>query len=129
MNFVATGWLLGGQRADLVLALQVFINLLNIALDLLLGVVMGWGLVGVAWATVVAEVTGSGLSLVLTARIAARRGAPFQLAAVRDLQAFRRIASVNTTFSSAPSCRFARSPRSRRSAPAWANWSFAANGI
>lgn len=96
VNFVAMGWLLGGQRADLVLALQVFINLLNVALDLLLGVVMGWGLVGVAWATVVAEVTGSGISLVLTARIAARRGAPFRLAAVRDLQAFRRIASVNT---------------------------------
>lgn len=96
MNFVAMGWLLGGQRADLVLALQVFINLLNVALDLLLGVVMGWGLVGVAWASVMAEVTGSGIGLVLTARIAARRGAPFRLAAVRDLQAFRRIASVNT---------------------------------
>ena len=44
VNFVAAGWLLGVQRADLVLALQVFINLLNVALDLLLGVVLGWGL-------------------------------------------------------------------------------------
>lgn len=96
VNFVAAGWLLGAQRADLVLALQVFINLLNVALDLLLGVVLGWGLVGVAWATVIAEVSGSGISLALTARLAVKRGAPFRLAAVRDLQAFRRIASVNT---------------------------------
>ncbi len=95
VNFVAAGWLLGVQRADLVLALQVFINLLNVALDLLLGVVLGWGLVGVAWATVIAELSGSGISLALTARLAAKRGAPFRLAAVRDLQAFRRIASVN----------------------------------
>ncbi|MDE0373519.1 MAG: MATE family efflux transporter, partial [Rhodospirillales bacterium] len=96
VNFVAAGWLLGVQRADLVLVLQVFINLLNVALDLLLGVVLGWGLVGVAWATVIAELSGSGISLALTARLAAKRGAPFRLAAVRDLQAFRRIASVNT---------------------------------
>ncbi len=96
VNFVAAGWLLGAQRADLVLALQVFINLLNVALDLLLGVVLGWGLVGVAWATVIAELSGSGISFALTARLAAKRGAPFRLAAVRDLQAFRRIASVNT---------------------------------
>ncbi len=96
VNFVAVGWLLGVQRAELVLAVQVFINVLNMALDVWFGIVLAWGLEGVAWASVVAEWTGAGISVGLTAKLAATRGAPFRLAAVRDLQAFRRIAQVNT---------------------------------
>ena len=96
LNFAAMGWLLGVQRADLVLCLQVLINVLNAALDIWLGVISGWGLAGVAWASVAADWSGFGFSLVLTARIAARRGAPLRLRAARDLDAFRRIASVNS---------------------------------
>ncbi len=95
LNAVATGWLLGVQRAGLVLVLNAMINLLNVALDVWLGVIEGMGLTGVAWASVAAEWSGAVLSLALTARIATRRGAPFRLGAIRDLEAFRRIASVN----------------------------------
>ncbi len=96
VNFVAVGWLLGAQRAGLVFVLQVFINVLNMTLDVWFGIVQGWGLAGVAWATVAAEGAGAGVGLVLTAVLAARRGAPFRLEAVRDLAALRRIAQVHT---------------------------------
>ena len=54
-NYVLLGWALGVARAGLGLALQVVLNGVNIALSLWLGLGLGWGIAGVAWATVIAE--------------------------------------------------------------------------
>jgi multidrug resistance protein, MATE family len=54
-NYAILGWVLGHGRAGLGLALQVLLNGTNIALSITLGLGLGWGIAGVAWATVVGE--------------------------------------------------------------------------
>lgn len=68
INFAVLGWLLGTRRAGTALALQIFMNGLNIALDLWFVVGLGWGVEGVAWATVISEVSAGFFGLLLTAR-------------------------------------------------------------
>jgi len=63
-NYVALGWLLGRQKAGLVLVLQLVLNGTNIALDLLFVVGFGWGIEGVALATLIAQAIGLTLALV-----------------------------------------------------------------
>jgi len=55
INYSVLGWMLGLGQARLGLALQFVLNGSNIALSILLGLVWGWGIEGVAWATVIAE--------------------------------------------------------------------------
>jgi MATE family multidrug resistance protein len=63
-NYVVLGWLLGQQRAGLILVLQLALNGTNIALDLLFVVGFGWGIEGVALATLIAQVGGLALAFV-----------------------------------------------------------------
>lgn len=67
VNIVVLGWLLGVQRAGAALALQVLLNGINIGLDFVFVLGFGWAVAGVAWATLIAEVTGAlaGLAVVL----------------------------------------------------------------
>ena len=55
INYSVLGWMLGLGQARLGLALQLVLNGSNIVLSILLGLVWGWGIEGVAWATVIAE--------------------------------------------------------------------------
>ncbi|MGB7431277.1 MAG: MATE family efflux transporter [Ahrensia sp.] len=55
VNYVILGVLLGQGRAMATFVLQALINGINIVLSLTLGLWMGWGVVGVAWATVIGE--------------------------------------------------------------------------
>jgi putative MATE family efflux protein len=64
-NFVVLGFLLGQGRARYGLFLQVLINGVNIVLTVLLGLTLGFGIGGIAWATVVAEATGALVGLIL----------------------------------------------------------------
>lgn len=54
-SFVLTGWLIGQQRVKAVLMIQVFGNVLNGVLDIIFVFVFGWGIEGVAAASVIAE--------------------------------------------------------------------------
>jgi MATE family multidrug resistance protein len=58
-----TGWLVGLERTRGVLVLQLWQNGLNIALDLWFVLGLGWGVPGVAFATLIAEWTGLALAL------------------------------------------------------------------
>lgn len=58
-----TGWLIAHERTKAVLVLQVWMNGLNILLDLLFVLKLGWGVEGVAFATFLAEWTGLALGL------------------------------------------------------------------
>lgn len=58
-----TGWLIALERGKAVLVIQVWMNGLNILLDLWFVLGLGWGVGGVAIATVIAELTGCGLAL------------------------------------------------------------------
>lgn len=65
MLYAVTGWLIGQERTRGVLVLQLWQNGLNIVLDLLFVVGLGWGIGGVAAATLIAEWTGLALGLYL----------------------------------------------------------------
>ena len=67
-NFAILGYLLGRSQARMGLILQVLINSINIVLTVFLGLTLSYGIEGIAWATVMAEVLGAvaGLTVVLT---------------------------------------------------------------
>ena len=57
------GWLIASERTRAVLALQVWMNGLNIVLDVAFVLGFGWGVAGVAFATFLAEWSGLALGL------------------------------------------------------------------
>ena len=61
--YAVTGWLIGMERTRGVLMLQLWMNGLNILLDLWFVLGLGWGVGGVATATLIAEWTGLAMGL------------------------------------------------------------------
>ena len=61
--FGITGWLIANERTRAVLIMQVWMNGLNIILDLIFVLKLGWGVEGVAIATLIAEWTGLAVGL------------------------------------------------------------------
>ncbi|WP_329609803.1 hypothetical protein [Paracoccus benzoatiresistens] len=61
--YAITGWLIALKRARSVLMLQLWINLINIGLDVLFVIVPGLGVPGVATATLIGEWAGLVLAL------------------------------------------------------------------
>lgn len=61
--YAISGWLIALERARSVLMLQLWINVINIALDVLFVIVLGLGVPGVATATLIGEWAGFALAL------------------------------------------------------------------
>jgi MATE family multidrug resistance protein len=61
--FALTGWLIAMERTGGVLLLQLVMNGINVGLDLWFVLGLGWGVEGVALATLIAEWTALGLGL------------------------------------------------------------------
>jgi len=61
--FGVNGWLIARERTGAMLILQLWMNGLNIVLDLVFVLQLGWGVGGVAWATFIAEWSGLGFGL------------------------------------------------------------------
>ena len=94
-GYAVTGWLIGMERTRAVLALQLAVNGINIALDVWFVIGLGHGVAGVAAATLIAEWGGLAFGLWLCRDTL---GAPARQAArklLRDAAALRRMASVN----------------------------------
>jgi MATE family multidrug resistance protein len=89
-----TGWLIASERTRAVLGLQVWMNGLNIVLDLVFVPGLGWGVTGVAFATFLAEWSGLALGLWLC-RDAFRGAAWRARARVLDPARLRQMAAVN----------------------------------
>src|SRR5690606_1063763 len=70
--FVLVGWFIGAQRGRAPLYLLLTVSLTNIALDVLFVLVLGWGVAGAAWATVVGDYAGLLLGLWLLRPVLAR---------------------------------------------------------
>ncbi|MDO8420779.1 MAG: MATE family efflux transporter [Parvibaculum sp.] len=68
INFALLGWFIGRQKAKTALGLQLFMNLLNIALNLIFVLALGWGVKGVAAGTVIAECAAALLGLYIAWR-------------------------------------------------------------
>ena len=94
VNYVVLGWLLGRAQAGLGLVLQTVLNGTNIALSIALGLWLGYGLVGVAWATVIAEGVTACLGLALAWRGAGGRDT-LTWAQIFDRAALWRLFAVN----------------------------------
>jgi len=93
--YAFTGWLIALERARAVLILQVAMNGINILLDLLFVVGWGWGIEGVAIATLIAELFGGALGLWLC-RHAFANPAWKDPVRVLDRVVLKRMAVVNT---------------------------------
>ncbi len=61
--YAVTGWLIAVERTRAVLVMQLWINGVNVILDLWFVLGLGWGVAGVAGATLIAEWTGLALGL------------------------------------------------------------------
>jgi MATE family multidrug resistance protein len=92
--FGINGWLIGQERTGAVLAVQIGMNGLNVALDLWFVLGLGWGVRGVAAATSIAEVAGLLWGLWLC-RAAFRGRAWRDRARVLASVPLRRMAAVN----------------------------------
>lgn len=66
MLYALTGWLIAVERTRGVLLLQLVQNGLNVVLDVAFVLHLGWGISGVAAATLISEYSGLGLGLWLT---------------------------------------------------------------
>jgi len=89
-----TGWLIAQERTRAVLVLQLWMNGLNIVLDLLFVLKLEWGVEGVAIATFLAEWTGLALGLWL-ARFGFTNGLWRNWVQVFDRARLLRMAVVN----------------------------------
>lgn len=90
-----TGWLIALERTRAVLVIQIWMNGINIVLDLVFVLQFGWGVEGVATATFIAEWSGLALGLWLC-RDAFRGTAWKAPERVFDRVVLWRMASVNT---------------------------------
>lgn len=100
-NYVIVGWLIGQARTGLALALQVTINLINIALTVTLVLMLNKGIAGAAIAAVVAEGVGLAAGLVvawrlLNGRVWIARATLFDPASLRRLFAVNRDIMIRT---------------------------------
>lgn len=92
--YAVTGWLIAMERTRGVLILQLWMNGLNILLDLWFVLGLGWGVQGVAAATLISEWSGLGLGLWLC-RSAFRGGLWRDRARIFDGGRIARMAQVN----------------------------------
>ena len=75
-NFAILGWLIALERTPQVLFLQVVVNVTNIILDVLFVLQLKWGIEGVAFASLIAEVLGAFLGLGFALRLYRNNGYP-----------------------------------------------------
>lgn len=92
--YAITGWLIAVERTRSVLIVQVLMNGLNIGLDLWFVLSLGWGVQGVAVATLIAEWSGLALGLWLC-RDALGLSALRDRARIFDAARLARMLSVN----------------------------------
>ena len=93
--YALNGWLIAVERTRSVLALQLWINGINAVLDLAFVIGFGWGVEGVAVASLIAETSGLAFGLWLC-REAFGEPLAAALVRLRDRVAIRRMVTVNS---------------------------------
>jgi MATE family multidrug resistance protein len=93
-NYAVIGWLLGMQRTRTILVLQFLLNGLNIVLDLTFVLGFGWGVEGVALATLISEYCAAVAGLWIVFGLLRRDGGRWDYGRIFDrtrLVAFARV--------------------------------------
>lgn len=94
-NYAILGWLIGLGRSGLGLIIQILLNGTNMALSVVLGLWMGYGLEGVAFATIIGESVACLAGLVICRRLLDPAVRPSRQR-VFDRTALWRFANLNT---------------------------------
>lgn len=84
VNFVLLGWLLGTQNSRAPMWMVIITNVVNIVLDLLFVLGLGWKVQGVALASVLADYSGMGFGLWCVWRYWLQHQLPSPLALLRE---------------------------------------------
>lgn len=94
INYAILGYVLGRGEGALAMLLQLVLNGINIALSILLGLHLGWGVAGVAWGTFGGELAAMLLGMAI---VLCRFGRSPRLARAHllDRHAFGRMISLN----------------------------------
>lgn len=95
LNFALLGWFFGVQDMRSALYAQVFLNGMNIVLDVWFVLGLGWGVDGVAWATIISEYSAVLLGFWLAARRLGHLGGQWRWDRIRDTSRIRRMLGVN----------------------------------
>lgn len=95
VQYAALGFLIGVQRTPAVLALQLLLNGTNICLDLLFVVGFGWGVEGVAAASLIGEYTAAVAGVLMVRGTLRRLNGRMEKTRLLDPEAFRLLVSVN----------------------------------
>ncbi len=95
VNYAIVGWFIGVQNTRAVMILQVFMNGLNIILDLWFVLGLEWDVAGVAAATVIAEFTALALGVLMVQRELRRIPGSWQGMNLRDADKIRQLVAVN----------------------------------
>lgn len=90
-NLVLLGWMLGMQNAKGPMWHLIFTNIINITLDLLFVFGFGWGVKGVAAASVIADYSGVLIGFYFVKQIAKRNAIHFDAKALRVWQQWQQI--------------------------------------
>jgi MATE family multidrug resistance protein len=93
-NYSILGYVLGRGEGGVALILQIILNGTNILLSVYLGLVLGWGIAGVAWGTVGGELFAFVAGLAIISRRVSFRRLP-DWGAVADLSAVKRMGEIN----------------------------------
>ena len=94
-NAAMMGWFIGVHNTRAVLAQQLVMNGLNIVLDLVFVIGLGYGVAGVAAASLIAQVAAPLFGLWLVRRDLARIGGRWQRDLILDGARIRRMLAVN----------------------------------
>lgn len=94
-SYAIIGWFYGLEDAKIPLILQLIVNSINIVLDFLFVFGFGWGVEGVAAASVIAEYTGLALGLIYVRRRLARLPASAQPEQVFNTSRMARMLAIN----------------------------------
>jgi MATE family multidrug resistance protein len=90
-NYVVLGWLIGLARTGIALALQIVVNVINMALTAILVLGFDFGVAGAALGAVVAETAGFAAGLIAVLRLGGRLTGP----GVFDREKLERLFAIN----------------------------------
>lgn len=95
LGYVNIGWLMGRKYARETLILQISMNVLNILLDVLFVLVWDFGVAGVAYGTIIAQIFGFVVGTYIIGRkLELKKFIPYKKE-IFDLASFKKMMSVN----------------------------------
>ena len=96
VNYVTLGFVIGIQNTRAALTLMLLLNVMNVVLDLLFVIGFGWGVEGVAAASLISEYSAAIFGLALMHKILSQLGGRWQSYRLFDRSRIKTLLRVNT---------------------------------